>query len=126
MAPEMPQAMYSLGPTVLPVWPTWWLWAIHPESTAAREAPTTPPSTSARAFTGSKPSGPPTPRPPDTMISAPSRSTFSVSASLISSSTWVRMSLASTWMSSLTTSALASPGSLFLNTPGRTVPIWGR
>ena len=22
-APEIPQAMYSLGPTVLPVWPTW-------------------------------------------------------------------------------------------------------
>ena len=30
MAPEMPQAMYSLGPTVLPVWPIWCAGAASP------------------------------------------------------------------------------------------------
>ena len=50
VAPEMPQAMYSLGATVLPVCPTWWAWLIQPESTAAREAPTVAPRASARGL----------------------------------------------------------------------------
>ena len=39
MAPEMPQAMYSRGFTVLPVWPTCRPWGIQPAATAPRERP---------------------------------------------------------------------------------------
>ena len=68
IAPEMPLATYSCGETVLPVWPTWNVCGIQPESTAAREAPTAAPSASARPSTGSK--LPPVPRPPETTIAA--------------------------------------------------------
>ena len=44
MAPLMPSARYSSGLTILPVWPICWLYGIQPESTAARVAPTAPPS----------------------------------------------------------------------------------
>ena len=68
IAPEMPFATYSCGETVLPVWPTWKLCGIQPESTAARDAPTAAPSASASPSMGSK--LPPVPRPPETTIAA--------------------------------------------------------
>src|SRR5690606_16328565 len=68
IAPEMPLATYSCGDTVLPVWPTWKVCGIQPESTAAREAPTAAPRASARASTSVK--SPPVPRPPETTMAA--------------------------------------------------------
>jgi hypothetical protein len=52
----------------LPVCPIWKECGIQPESTAARDAPTAPPSASARLSTGSN--FPPVPRPPATTIAA--------------------------------------------------------
>src|SRR4051812_44350177 len=72
IAPLMPSARYSSGFTIFPVWPICWLYGIQPESTAARDAPTAPPSTAAISRTSVNPSGPPTPRPPDTMTFASS------------------------------------------------------
>src|SRR5690606_37442054 len=74
-APEIPTAMYSLGRTVWPVCPTWWSWLIHPASTTARLAPTSPPRASANSLSTLKPSGPPSPRPPATITEASSRFT---------------------------------------------------
>ena len=54
IAPEMPEAMYSCGETVLPVWPTWLVCGYQPASTAAREAPTAAPSESASSSTIAK------------------------------------------------------------------------
>src|ERR671935_34253 len=54
MAPEMPAAMYSLGATTFPVWPTCRSLGCQPASTTAREAPTAALSTSASALTGLK------------------------------------------------------------------------
>ena len=42
----------------MPVWPIWRAYGIQPESTAARVAPTAPPSASASSSTMRKPSGP--------------------------------------------------------------------
>jgi hypothetical protein len=69
-APEIAQATYKLGETVLPVWPTCSLWGLQPASTTALEAPTAPPSASARFSTKLKFSGSFSPRPPETTISA--------------------------------------------------------
>ena len=125
IAPEIPQAMYSLGPTVLPVWPTWCARGIQPSSTAAREAPTVAPSTSANSRITLKPSSEPTPRPPDTMISASSRLTAAATSSILSIS-FVLIWSAATWMSSrVIVPSLPSTSSGFLNTPGRTVPSCG-
>jgi hypothetical protein len=55
----------ELGLTILPVWPICWLYPIQPESTAARVAPTAPPSSVGKLLTSANPSGLPTPRPPD-------------------------------------------------------------
>ena len=52
----------------MPVCPIWNECGYHPESTAAREAPTAAPRESASASTGSK--LPPVPRPPATTIAA--------------------------------------------------------
>src|SRR5439155_1647559 len=82
MAPLMPQAMYSVGETVLPVWPTWYWWSTQPASTTARDAPTAAPMAAARLSTRWKFSGPFNPRPPDTMIWA------SVSSSLPAAVAW--------------------------------------
>ncbi|GAA3243812.1 hypothetical protein GCM10020256_68990 [Streptomyces thermocoprophilus] len=62
--------MYSCGETDLPVWPTWLVCGYQPASTAAREAPTAAPSSSARASMIAKFSAPLTPRPPETTIAA--------------------------------------------------------
>src|SRR6185437_11781269 len=70
MAPEMPQARYSCGDTVLPVWPTWNWCGYQPASVAARDAPTAAPSESASFSISAKFSALPTPRPPDTTIAA--------------------------------------------------------
>ena len=43
IAPEMPQATYSRGETVLPVWPTCAAYGYQPASTTARVAATSPP-----------------------------------------------------------------------------------
>src|SRR3954463_2717452 len=70
MAPEMPEATYSCGDTLLPVWPTWLVCGDQPASTAAREAPTAAPRESARSSMRWKFSAPLTPRPPETTIAA--------------------------------------------------------
>ena len=54
MAPLMPTATYSSGATTLPVCPTCRSLAAYPASTAAREAPTAPPSRSAIRSTAAK------------------------------------------------------------------------
>jgi len=74
MAPEMPAATYNWGETVLPVCPTWYWCGYQPASVAALDAPTAAPRVSASASITVKPSGPPTPRPPETTIDASARS----------------------------------------------------
>ncbi len=81
IAPEMPQAMYSFGATVLPVWPTWAAYGYQPASTTARVAATSPPRAFARRSQSAKLSGPPSPRPPATSTSAWVMSTAPRSAS---------------------------------------------
>src|ERR1019366_8657935 len=77
IAPEMPAARYSLGDTVLPVWPICAAYGYQPAATTARGAATAawPPNAPASASASSKPSGLPSPRPPATRMSAPSMST---------------------------------------------------
>src|SRR5438128_254640 len=70
MAPEIPNPRYSFGEMVRPVCPIWKRWGRQPASTAARETPTAAPSTLARDSRMTKFSGPLSPRPPDTTISA--------------------------------------------------------
>lgn len=91
MAPEIPNARYNSGRTVLPVCPTCWDFSIHPESTAALEEEISAPSSCARPSKASKPSGPPKPRPPDTrtLASVMSFSCFRFSGLLLSER-WVR------------------------------------
>ena len=72
LAPEIATVMYTSGVIVLPVRPTCWLWGIHPESTAARDAPTAPSNRSASSPSCSNGSGPPRPLPPATTILASS------------------------------------------------------
>src|ERR1700736_4751670 len=72
MAPEMPSAMYTVGLTVLPVWPIWNEYGFQPASTTARLAPTAAPSSAASSSSILKFSGAPSPRPPLTMIAASS------------------------------------------------------
>ena len=55
---------------VRPVWPIWKRCGFHPASTAARDAPTAAPMTPASSSSSTKFSGPLSPRPPDTTISA--------------------------------------------------------
>jgi hypothetical protein len=82
--PDMPQAIYNFGHTVLPVCPTWCEYGIHPASTVALEAPTAAPKTLASLFMCEKFSGPPTPLPPETIISASERFIVSSISSTIS------------------------------------------
>ena len=70
IAPDIPQAIYNSGLTVVPVWPTWWELSIHPESTAALEAPISAPNLSANFFISSNPSAFFNPLPADTIILA--------------------------------------------------------
>src|SRR5439155_9194102 len=58
IAPEIPQATYNLGETLLPVWPTCAEYGYQPASTTARVAATAPPSAFARSSTTEKFSGP--------------------------------------------------------------------
>ncbi len=77
IAPEIPAARYSLGATVLPVWPICAAYGYQPASTTARVAATAllPPNAAARSSASLKPSALPSPRPPATRMSAPSMST---------------------------------------------------
>jgi hypothetical protein len=71
IAPLMPQAMYRLGATILPVWPTCQSFGAYPASTAARLAPSAAPSLSASGVSTSLNLSPePSARPPLTMILA--------------------------------------------------------
>src|SRR6201992_452174 len=70
IAPEIPMARYSCGETVLAGCPTWLEGGYQPASTAARDAPTAPPSRSASFSIIAKCSGPPSPRPPETTTAA--------------------------------------------------------
>src|SRR6266702_8219762 len=70
MAPLMPQARYSSGVILVPVWPTCCLCGRQPSEVTTRDTPTTPPSSPASSSSGAKPSGPPTPRPPPTTTRA--------------------------------------------------------
>src|SRR6476660_3980892 len=80
IAPEMPQATYSLGDTVLPVCPTCIEYEVQPASTTARVAATSPPSALASCSTTGMFSGPPMPRPNATSTPASVMSTPPVSA----------------------------------------------
>src|SRR5579871_3711452 len=71
-APEMPSATYSFGATVLPVCPTCAWRGYQPLYTAARVAPTTPPSRDASSSARANCSAPPRPMPPATTTSASS------------------------------------------------------
>src|SRR5512132_4344047 len=86
IAPEIPQAMYSFGDTVLPVWPTCVEYGYQPASTTARVAPTAPPRAFASSSTSGKFSGPPSPRPPATITSA-----SSIEGPVLSSCAWSTM-----------------------------------
>src|SRR6267378_814002 len=69
-APLMPMVMYRSGATVAPVRPTWCDGGTQPASVTARVAPTAPPSSCASSSTTCQFSGPPRPRPPETMTLA--------------------------------------------------------
>src|SRR5258705_9779526 len=85
IAPEMPHAMYSFGLTTWPDEPTWYSCGSQPASTTGRLAPIAPPSAFASGWiTSGNFAGSPTPRPPDTMMSAFERSTPFDSVFLIS------------------------------------------
>src|SRR5258706_2165010 len=72
----MPHAMYSFGLTTWPDEPTWYSCGSQPASTTGRLAPIAPPSAVASGWiTSGNFAGSPTPRPPDTMMSALDRST---------------------------------------------------
>src|SRR2546427_5623175 len=81
--------MYSFGLTTWPDEPTWYSWGSQPASTTGRLAPIAPPSAVASGWiTSGNFAGSPTPRPPDTMMSAFERSTpfdsdFLISTNLI-------------------------------------------
>src|SRR3712207_8882921 len=66
IAPDIPQAIYRSGLTVLPVCPTCLSLPIQPASTLALEDVTSPPNSSASSFNTSKYSGLPIPLPPET------------------------------------------------------------
>src|SRR5437867_4029664 len=122
MAPLMPQATYSVGETVLPVWPTWYWWSTQPASTTARDAPTAAPRAAARLSTRWKFSGPFRPRPPDTMICA------SVSSSLPDAVAWTAVTFARDVVSTVPfLSSALRDASVFptANTFGRRVAICG-
>mmetsp|Transcript_11714 Transcript_11714/g.43657 ORF Transcript_11714/g.43657 Transcript_11714/m.43657 type:complete len:205 (+) Transcript_11714:230-844(+) len=70
IAPLMPTAMYRSGATTLPVWPTCNSLGTKPASTAARDAPTAPPSLSASCSSIAKLSPDFIPRPPETTTRA--------------------------------------------------------
>ena len=70
IAPLIPQARYSSGVILVPVWPTCCGCGRQPSLVTTRDTPTTPPSSPASSSSGAKPSGPPTPRPPPTTTRA--------------------------------------------------------
>ena len=85
IAPEMPTATYSVGLTVLPVWPTCSACGRHPASTTAREAPTAAaPNAFARSSINRKCSAAFIPRPPATTMSASATSSLPCSAAFTS------------------------------------------
>ena len=126
IAPEIPIAKYTLGRTVLPVWPTWRSFGFHPASTTAREQLTVAPSTSASSSRSLKFSGLPTPRPPDTRILASIMSTVSTTDFTTSRISTYLSSGVNPGLNSSTTAFAPSTLGAFCITPGRTVAIWGR
>src|SRR6202167_2759004 len=70
MAPLIPQARYSSGAILVPVWPTCCVCGRQPWLVTTRDTPTVPPSSAASSSSTPKPSGPPTPRPPPTTTRA--------------------------------------------------------
>src|SRR5689334_16873802 len=82
LAPRIATARYKPGATFLPVWPTCHDGGHQPESHAAREAAVIPPSIAANCCNSVKASGPPSPRPPDTMMRASSRRASPVTSDL--------------------------------------------
>src|SRR5215475_11168358 len=72
LAPRIATAMYKPGATFLPVWPTCQDGGHHPESQAARDAAVWPPNIAASSCKSLNGSGPPKPRPPETITLASS------------------------------------------------------
>ena len=68
IAPEIPNAMYSVGATVFPDWPTCCGWGNQPRSTRALEPETVPSNSLASSSTSLKFSLLPIPRPTETRI----------------------------------------------------------
>src|SRR5690349_995919 len=82
LAPRIATARYKPGATFLPVCPTCHEGGHQPESQAAREAAVIPPSIAANCCKSVKASGPPRPRPPETMMRASSRRASPVASDL--------------------------------------------
>ena len=125
MAPEMPAAIYRRGRTVSPVWPTWCSRPISPASTAAREAPTSPPSRLARSRISSNSPAPSTPPPPATITGA----SFSLTVGGRSSRLSTCRAKSCGWKTGVTASTVpwrAGSGSRRRITPSRTLAICGR
>src|SRR5215470_13519328 len=124
IAPEMPKPRYSLGEIVRPVWPIWKRWGRQPASTAAREAPTAAPITLASSSRITKFSGPLSPRPPDTTISASVSSGSPVDDSCLRSTSF--MLSAGMFTAGFSTDAVAPAcASAGRKTLGRSVAIHG-
>src|SRR5881628_1293786 len=89
IAPEMPTAIYRVGLTVLPVWPTWSACGRQPASTTARDAPTAarPPNAAASSSSTLKFAGSFKPRPPEMTIGASATSSVPAVAGLIAVTT---------------------------------------
>ena len=66
----MPAAIYRSGATFVPVCPTCSACGRQPELVTTREQPIVPPRSAANSSKLPKPSGPPTPRPPETITFA--------------------------------------------------------
>src|SRR5690606_26265065 len=103
MAPEIPIAIYRLGLTAMPVWPTCSAWGRQPASDTGFEQAVAAPSASANSSMIPQFSGPFNPLPPDTTISASGKETLSV-ARIISFTTVVKSS-GEGWFSNATISA---------------------
>ena len=76
IAPEIPIAIYKLVATGFPVCPTCSLWGLHPKSETGLEHAVAAPKTAAKSSTNPQFSGPFSPRPPETTMSASAIDTF--------------------------------------------------
>ena len=110
---------------MVPVWPTWYSRPIIPASTAAREAPTSPPSRLARSRNRANSSAPEMPAPPETITGASLSLTVEWRTCRLRTSRAKSPGSNSGVTASTTPVRLASAAGMRM-TPSRTVAIWGR